>query len=218
MLKEKIRVGNLNTVFGYRSDNDFFGRIARICVLFEDLRIELAGLDQRPIKAIDKLDDTYRRYYFLRRSIATLNEFAEAVRLLNDHTRFVEIGKEFDSDAIIIWNKSTRWFRNREKYLGLMRNDIGGHFGQQAALYAVSDLPDSYVGKIELKLNHAKRGVDVRLYFASQIVVSAMFRHKRDKSDLKHFKYLLRLSVLGYKHAIRVAHCVAGFYLLDRFK
>ena len=58
-------------------------RVARVCVLFEDLRAEYWEAHEDGPLPLDKLGIEYRRFYFLRRSLVTLDEFAGAISRLN---------------------------------------------------------------------------------------------------------------------------------------
>lgn len=52
-------------------------------MLFEDLRVEYWGAHEDGRLPLDKLWIEYRRFYFLRRSLVTLDEFADAISRLN---------------------------------------------------------------------------------------------------------------------------------------
>ena len=81
-------------VFKGGKTRQFDAKLARACVLFEDLRIEIRGLAERSLPALDILDPEkdnwltpaltgqYRQFYFIRRSLATLRDFEEAIRLI----------------------------------------------------------------------------------------------------------------------------------------
>src|SRR5215472_3601775 len=89
MLPSQMKFGNIRDVFRTHRKNPFDAHLARLCVLHEDLRIEIEGIRASNIPKLDVLEPrrdhldhpermgSYRRHYFLRRSIATLREFAE---------------------------------------------------------------------------------------------------------------------------------------------
>jgi hypothetical protein len=83
-----VRVRELRQVFGPLSKSSFEAIAARLAVLYEDMRIELHGIAEESIAPLDQLDVRYRRIYFLRKSLATLREFAEAVRHLESCPKF----------------------------------------------------------------------------------------------------------------------------------
>jgi hypothetical protein len=101
MSVKRMRMARLRDVFDAGEERQLNAKLARVCVLFEDLRIEVRGIAELSIAALDVLDSEqenqfapphrtgrYRRYYFVRRSISTIREFAEALRLLNSDPGF----------------------------------------------------------------------------------------------------------------------------------
>jgi hypothetical protein len=216
MIKSKTRAKDLQRVFTLPAKRLLHAHIARLSVLYEDLRIEAYGIVEESLPALDSNDADYRKNYFLRRSIATLIEFAEEIRLLDKLDDFDEIKSTFTDVSLIRWNKAVRFFGRYESYLKKIRHDTGGHFGLPAAIYAVSDIPASYAGKIEI-VRGGNDGAGVKLHFAGQIALSAMFRHRKGSSDDYHFRYLLRLAITGYRHAARTVHCIVAFYLWEKF-
>jgi len=87
--RSQVKFGNIREVLRTHRKNPFDAHLARLCVLYEDLRMEIEGIRARNVPKLDVLDPrrdhldhpermgSYRRHYFLRRSIATLREFAE---------------------------------------------------------------------------------------------------------------------------------------------
>jgi hypothetical protein len=138
----------------------------QVCVLFEDLRIEIRGLAERSLPSLDILDPEkenwltpaligkYRQFYFLRRSLATLRDFAEALRLIhnamddNPGLRLTFVG--LTDDAPALWGAAIQFFHDQEAFLKQVRNDIGGHFGFRAAENALSMLHPEACGSIVL--------------------------------------------------------------------
>jgi hypothetical protein len=60
-------------------------KVARLCILREDFLLEMQGYGAEKIKELDDHSDQWRKTYFLRRMISTLNELASTVNnLLSD--------------------------------------------------------------------------------------------------------------------------------------
>src|SRR5215471_14192657 len=74
--------------------------LARLAVIYEDLRIEVAAIGEEPISILDTTDKNYRRNYFLRRFIGTIIEFAEEFRFLNGLDDFALVKNRFDKIAL----------------------------------------------------------------------------------------------------------------------
>jgi hypothetical protein len=81
-MAQTIRTKLLRRVFNAdKSHCQFDANLARVCVLFEDLRIEISGAAERSLPALDFLDPQknnwlqpeltgkYRQFYFIRRSL-----------------------------------------------------------------------------------------------------------------------------------------------------
>src|SRR5262249_51580354 len=152
--------------------------------LYEDLRIELFAIREDSIPGIDVLDPAdenaesrdigkYRRNYFLKRSVGTLYEFAEGLRLLNSCPDFAQIKSAFDDETKRSWDAASEFFNSEEVLVKRVRNDIGGHFGSKAAIYATAKLSPKAVGKIEFRVDPH----DARLNFAGDIAAAAFNRH-----------------------------------------
>lgn len=204
-VKTSIRMRELTEVFASAHGEFAHAHMARLAVLYEDLRIEVIGAAQVSIPVLDTTDERYRRNYFLRRGIATLLEFAETIRLLDECPEFKAVKARFDTNLISLWDKGLRFFWRHEQFFRKVRNDIGGHFGLTAALFAA-------VGKIE-----ARGEKTMHLHFAGELVATATLRHLQASTNEQRFSRLLRTVVSGFRHATECTHCVPLAYLWERF-
>jgi hypothetical protein len=95
VMRQTIRTAPLQRVFDpHKKPRLFDAKLVRACVLFEDLRVEIRGARERSLPALDILDPEeenrlspagtgqYRRFYFIRRSLATLRDFGEVAAAL----------------------------------------------------------------------------------------------------------------------------------------
>lgn len=184
MKRKRTRIARLQEVFSATRRRQLNAKLARLCVLYEDLRVEMWGIAEPSIPALDSLDSEednrwarerigrYRRYYFVRRSIGTIREFAEALRLINGDPSLQLDGPGVDEDAKATLGAATTFFETNESLLQAIRNDIGGHFGHEAALHALDGLRPDTCGAIELLDDQ-----DFRLHFAGEIAAGALLPH-----------------------------------------
>ena len=173
--------------------------IARLAVLYEDLRIELTAASASSIRKLDRVDSRYRRNYFLRKCIGTIVEFAEAIRLLDGSPEFKVIKSNFSTDILKYWTEGVKFFRKHERFLKSVRNDIGGHFGTNAAKYAVLNLDTETIGKIEL-IDIGGPKARIHLYFAGEIAAVASLQHLvKGRTPSQKFANLLRLLVVSFR-------------------
>jgi hypothetical protein len=225
-----IRTAQLRRVFDGDKKRQFDAKLARVCVLFEDLRIEICGLHERSLPALDILDPKnenwlapeqtgkYRQFYFIRRSLATLRDFEEALRLIiedmnNDPSLHLTF-RGLTDEAPGAWDAAIQFFNTNRTLLQEMRNDIGGHFGHQAALNAISMLQPDACGSIALVDDDQK----LRLHFAAEIAGTALLKHLPN-GDIKEFEAFLRDRLTkGYRHAINCVYVLVREYLWERFR
>ena len=102
--------------------------VAQIAVLYEDLRIELKGFEKE-FPDLQAIGENYRRNYFVRRSIATLLEFSDALTMLDQSPDWRPVKEGFTPEMTATWVKAMKYFKENHRYLKKIRNDFGGHFG-----------------------------------------------------------------------------------------
>jgi hypothetical protein len=214
-LRTRTRCGTLASVFSTRSDKEIHAGIASLCVLFEDLRIELAGQTAQELGGLDECGRTGRRLYFLRRSIATLYEFAAVIRELDQMPSFQIVRAKFDSGAERQWKGATTYFRKYNRYVARLRHNVGGHFGSEAGESAIKSLLPDAVGSLEVRLTD--KGGFPTMFFATEIAATGMLSHVPGATIPAKVRRLLRHAFVAYRWAMRAVHCIAVYYLWERF-
>lgn len=222
--RSRLRYARLTKLFPGSIDKLTNSRIARLCVLFEDLRIELAG-SQLPgpgpdetrglVAHFDVAGCRFRELYFLRRSIATCFEFAEALRLVDACPGFQKLLSHFPADDQNTWRDSIGYFHDHEKFWKDVRNDVGGHFGSEAAAFAVRSFLPEAVGGIEFQMSYSGAG-GVVLGFASEVVATALMRHLPGASPEDKVKALFDEVLRAFPRAVRAVECIVINYLWAR--
>ncbi len=197
-------------------------RIARLCVLFEDLRIEVTGLDLPPppgieetrglVARFDVAGYKFRQLYFLRRSICTCSEFAEAIRLLDELPEFGQLLSGFPADSQRVWYDAVSYFRQHGKFWKDIRNDVGGHFGSKAAEFAVESFLVDASGFVEMHAHRSGQG-GIILGFASEIAATASLRNLPGNDAEEKVKALLNEVKIAYPHAIKAVEYVVNHHL-----
>jgi len=228
--RSQIRVASLRRVFNSDRKRPFDAYVGRLCVLYEDLRIEVRAIAARSMARLDVLDSReqhegdrvrigrYRRYYFLRRSIGTVWEFAEGLRLLNGCVDFKMIEADFDPETKGSWNAAIAFFRDKEAFVKRVRNDIGGHFGSEAARFAVENLSKDAVGKLEVMTDADLQPTGPRLHFAAEIAACALGRHLSGTDVDAAIRHVIaNVLVEAYHHAARCVQALVALYLWPKF-
>ena len=224
MPKPEIQVHErkLREVFG-SGDPDLAVHVARLSVLFEDLRLEQrAARHVEPIPAIDTLDKNFRYFYFLRRMLVTLCEFASALNQINRNPEWKKMRARFDTETENRWDAAVKYFvHNRPKWSGL-RNEIGGHFKESAARFAVENFRDTATGKIEIVLNREEQTGGIRLFYAEEIVAVNLSRslgpgQHSDEEVARCVNDLFTVMMTATNEAVKAMHVIAIVYVVDRF-
>jgi hypothetical protein len=144
-----MRSGDLHKVFrGGRSD--FFNLIAHLSILFEDLRIENAGVlaPDDSLGDMDTIDRNYRKLYFVRRSLVTLSEVARCVKAIAANSEFRE--QKVSSRALYLQDvdEANSYFSKKIDLINQFRNEVGGHLDQTAIARALAILAVGTPGTI----------------------------------------------------------------------
>lgn len=195
----------------------FSAILARLSVLFEDLRIEECG------SRLDTLDDLdvikgYRKIYFLRRSIATLVEFAGAIEMLDQRPEFRALKRQFDHNVQERWDEAAKYFRDWKRYLSERRADFGGHFDHGSALHAVKEMHPDTVGELVVVKHTKDEKGGVRLTYAMEIVGAAMTHRKPDgQEDREWFHEMFVVVRVGSNEAVKAIHTLSIMHLLKKF-
>ena len=227
----QTRIRRLRDVFRCEGNELLDAQVASLSVLYEDLRVEMTGIAARSLPVLDVLEPekefldrpeligNFRQLYFMRRSIATVTEFAETLRLLHRNPRwtaFVEAlrpdSREYATETLA---SAIAFFAHKEPLIKKIRNDIGGHFGQKTARSALSFIAAESIGKMEIVTKGDDS--DIRLNFATEIAASALLKHLPGQ-NIDAFKDLLTDTIIGgYRHATRSVQIICGIWLWQRF-
>lgn len=212
------RFQRLERVFsGGRSP--LLNRIAQLSVLYEDLRLELSALTgkSKDLRRLGILGKEYRVMYFLRRSIATVFEFAGA---LNEAVRTAEYKKAelvLDQALREQITKSTKQLNQSSGLLKGLRNDVGGHFLIQAASHATSNVPSEWTSKLEIVFDRSMRA-EPKYHYAKQIVAGAIVKSlSNDRPVEEEYKQAIRTIRDCYSSAAEAMHALVLAFLWERF-
>ncbi|MEO5924333.1 MAG: hypothetical protein ABIR70_10950 [Bryobacteraceae bacterium] len=220
-IKTPIRSRSLSRrlyqIFAGEHHRDVKRGVVGLSALFEDLRIEIAGITARRISKLDETSRRMREYYFLRRSFGTLYEFAEVVEELDHCDGFTEVKSQIKPRLLIDWTEAVAYFAARKAAIERVRSNVGGHFGKRAAKLAIRNLMSEDAGTIEVA--EYRSGGGVKLGFASTLAGVALVHSVRGDEGMEtKVKELFKLSLEAKTHAVRAVECLAATYLWKRFE
>lgn len=192
-------------------------QIARIAVLYDDLMLEYDGAQEEAIAALDRSGVNSRRFHFVRRSLGTLMELKGAFVVLDGNDAFKASKQWWDKRDLSQWDGAVKFFQANQKFLKDWRNDIGGHFLDGAAEYAIDNVHPDAVGTIEIYRRGS--GADIKMPFAYELVAVALVKNKDAKTPEDDFlKDAFTFLVDATKHAINAVAVVVAHEMFDKFK
>ena len=193
-------------------------QFARLCVLYDDLQLEFAAANEDAISLLDKSGRDNRRFYFVRRTLGTLSELRGAIAVLEMNATFKARKAAWPDRARDGWNKAAASFNTNQKFLKNWRHDVGGHFLDAAATFAIVNVQPDAVGTIELYRRGT--GADVRMKFAYELVAVALIKQRDEAAQTpeEFLKDAFIFLVEAVGQAVNAVQIVTVTELLDRFK
>jgi hypothetical protein len=210
------RWGRLAGVFPAQGDTELHALIVCVCVLFEDLRLEIAGISEDSLFGLDECGKDGRRLYFQRRSIATLFEFTCVLEELELLPSFQPIRARFSDIAEYHWKRALKYFGKHKQYVQRMRHHVGGHFGKQAAQLAIRSIHSDSIGSLEIAFYSWGKG-GAKLFFANELAATATLRHVSGENSDSKARKLVRHSIIAYRYAVRAVDCIIATHVWNRF-
>lgn len=201
-------------------DDEVGASIARISVLFEDLRLEYNAAKQTDrIDKLDVLRPTYRTFYFVRRSTITLDEFRQGFEYLNQQPGFAPIRKQFDADTEKVWREAGEFFREHKALFKKIRDAYGGHFLMKTARKVLADVHPDTVSTVEIVFNRVANTAEPRLHYTFDLAASAFVVHKDEDSDMQPFiADLFETIWKGWENCVAVVETLVVYYIIPAFR
>lgn len=192
--------------------------VARLSVLFEDLRLEsTAAQFTSSIPQVDTTSKSYRYFYFLRRMLVTLDEFASALHQINANDEWKRIRGGCERDTERRWDDAVKYFSaNRPKWNAL-RDSIGGHLKEKAVPYAVDHLGADSTGTVEIVVHREEQSAGIRLLYAEEIVATAMIQAlgtgEHTEEDIRlYLNDLFTVMMTATNEAVKAVYVIAIVY------
>lgn len=203
---------------------DLAVHVARICVLFEDLRLESsAARHLEPIALLDTTSKTYRYIYFLRRLMVSLDEFCSAVQQINKSPGWKQIRAKFDRETEKRWDSAVKFLTNNRPKWNDLRDQMGGHFKEASAKFAIENIRPTATGKIELVVHREEQTAGIRFLFAEEVVAVALKQmlgpgQHTDEELGAYLNGLFSVLMKGVNEAVKIGHTIAIVFVVNRFR
>ena len=195
----RTRISHINVAKWFPANDPIAVSIARLCVLREDLYLELRGMVKEPIPTLDECSDDWRTIYFFRNSVRTLLEIRGAVETLKARKVFtLALGRQPDPLSKTLDDLAGA-LDKAHALIKKLRNEVAGHLPHEAIEEALRQIAPETKGLLQIGGN-AK---EIHYKFALEFLGATMLRHVVNKDAEKEWNKILKTTLqLGFK-AIR---------------
>ena len=187
-------------------------KIARLCIIREDLVTECHGVLAERIEELDEVGERLRRIYFLRSCVRSLQELSSVVHSLLGDARFKRLIERQNKSVKAEFQQLKSVQNEVGKLIKNLRNDICGHVRESAvqeALQRIADHNPDASGFLEISPSsfHLKFAHEL----TAEILLKDVSAEERHTHTSKKYAEVRRfLPALGI-----IQQCIA-MYLEDR--
>jgi hypothetical protein len=108
-------------------DDSLASWIAALCILREDLLLELFGIIEDDLGKLDENDTGHRRTYFWQNTLRTLEEIRDLLNAVNPNAAFRETFATLSPDAHEKFEVIKKELKASQAFLDGLRTQIRGH-------------------------------------------------------------------------------------------
>jgi len=177
-------------------------KIARLCILREDLLTEMQGVYTEDIDELDGHSAQFRRMYFLRSLIRTQAEVSGALQTLLKDANFKSLLDKQSDETKKAFREGAAVIGKAHKLAKDVRNDICGHVLEKAVQAALERIDPEAFGFLDVgqkaNLTHYK--------FAGELTAEILLKDVTEKE---------RRTVSSSKYST-IADLVSVFLLIER--
>lgn len=192
----KTRISHINVSKWFPANDPTATSIARLCVLREDLFLEIKGMDDEPIPSLDECSEDWRSIYFFRNSIRTLLEIRSAIETLKLNKPFVRALSRQPPALNKALMDLSRLLNTVHSLIKKLRNEVAGHLPHEAideALHRIA--PDT-----NCLLQMGNKSKEIHYKFALEFVGATMLRHVEFVEAEKEWHKILKSALqTGFK-------------------
>jgi hypothetical protein len=218
MAKSITRHGNLGFVFG-EGNSVLLNAIARLCILYEDIRLELNQLRQIQERraAGEVLDsDDFQVAYFMRRALVTLVEFRRALTRIRGTQEFkhaIAFHPKMEKDDLL---PVEQFFQQHEARIKELRNEFGGHLQEASVKFATGHVSD-VSGKITMNLRSEGWTMGLECDFVSQLMAGIITSKLAGKDYKGELGEAIEMMGTAFGHVQVATVALVYMFLWDRF-
>jgi hypothetical protein len=193
-------------------------RIARLAVLFEDLRIEMYAIAERgKIQACDHIGDGYRRLYFVRRAIATVLEMKGGFQRLDQCPEFQNVLRSFTPEETADWRAAVTFLVDHEQEFRANSQRCRWPLSRTSGRLRVGlNLCESDRSYYHPARNQTADGWPIPK-ICQRISRKCDYATQGNKEFIQYYEDIVRLLMEALRHITKQLHILTDHYLWERF-
>jgi hypothetical protein len=213
-----MRIGDLHKAFAAGS-SELLNLVAHLAILFEDLRIEVAGI-QAPdgsLGAMDTITRAFRQLYFVRKSLVTLSEAAGCIKTIAANAEFREAKAKLNVKNLDWVTQADSYFSRNIGLINRYRNEFGAQLDTAGARRATTLLMPGNISKVGFA-DQPNNNFVLQCHFAEAVLNRAVLSRLEPGIDLpEEYKAALKVVADSILHTQRATPSLVYGFLWDRF-
>jgi len=186
--------------------------VAMLCILREDYFLELRGIIADKFDRLDDNQRAYRRTYFWRNSVRTLEEIKSTLNWLASREEFREM---FDREPMEVRQAFEELKKELNKasdtFLRVLRNRIGGHLDAPTVQAGLDDMDPAQEGMVQFADTRGR----IRYRFALDILWPSVLREVQGSNTEQQVDKVLG-DTARLTRAVEAIDAVVACYLKAR--
>ena len=186
--------------------------VAMLCVLREDLLLELYGITNEHIQRLDDNGPAYRRAYFWRNSLRTLEEIRKVLTRLRFQGRFAAaMAQEPEAVRTAFAQLNAELNAAHKEFLKGLRDALGGHLDEKTIQITLDSMDPHHEAFFEAGEIVGR----VHYKFAADLLWAALLHDIPENQRQKKAEELLRRTS-RLSQAVKAIDDVVVCYMRDR--
>lgn len=186
-------------------------KIARLCILREDLLLEMEGVHTEDIETLDDHSAIFRRMYFLRNLIRTQMEVSGGIQVLLNDAEFKGLLESASAETKVAFEEGRRVISKAHPVAKEVRNEVCGHLLEKAVQEALERIDTEAWGFLDL----SRTAQRTHYKFAAELIAEMLLKGVSDseRRQIESSKFEIIADMVAIFSLIE--HCVL-LYAQDR--
>ncbi len=210
----KTRIIKVKLAKWFPSNDDLSKKIARLCILREDLMFQLqCAIESRNVPIKDDYGSAWRETYYFRHMFGTLQEIRRSIESLAKDVNF----KSFlDAQSPKLQEEFTqlkKQFNSEREKIKTIRREIGVHIEENIVGEALLNMSHKRWGFLHI----SQRGPAKTHYkFVGELIMSIMLRNTPDKEQLHKAQEIVDVLINTMQNLFPIIDWTFLNYAIDR--